>query len=61
MITFIFTLSSDRVLVIQAKDIREAMSDVEKNWYPNAFDDPFEVKIATGLSFKKGKEGEENE
>jgi len=52
MITFVFILSADRVVVIQSDTLKEAMDKVEKDWYPGAFEDSFEVKIATGVSFK---------
>lgn len=45
---YIFTLSADRVLVIRAENVRKAMEEVEVNWYPSAFDDPFSVQLATG-------------
>ena len=51
MTTFVFLLSADRVLVIQEETLRKAMDKVEKDWYPGAFEDSFEVKIATGISF----------
>ena len=48
MKTYVFTLSSERVLVIRAKDIHAAMKEVEENWYSAAFEDSFTVKMVTG-------------
>jgi hypothetical protein len=55
MTTFVFILSADRVLVIQSETLKEAMDEVKKDWYPGAFEDSFEVKIATGVSLKEDR------
>ena len=49
MKTFVFVLSADRVLLVKAGNVRDAMDIVEERWNKGAFGDSFQVFMVTGI------------